>query len=547
MTIAEQIQEACNRFDRAKARELAEGLAKEIRAGGAVYPEKESRAALRPLLRKRYFDILIDLADAIFASGQNDPGVRIDYAQALIDIGRPLAAIPYLQKLINELQPDTPTRIQAEGVLGRAYKQLYVKDGSTADAVAAFNAYNGVFAKHPEESWHGINAVALHHRENSLPLAAGAAQRIREAMNDQIKSIESGGWAYATAGEAALAMGDFAEAQRLYERYAAFPWNDAFEIASSLRQLEQVWQLEDTTSPGKEILPLLRATLLKREGGVVEVTPDHLGQEHNSVEMAGLEKTFGAYGTQTLKWYQTGLERCNGVCRIERSADDRPWGTGFVVRGGDFHESLGDELLILTNHHVINKNGDYPGLLAGDAHARFEALSATATHPFHPEIVWSSKALDATLVRFSKTIPKLAPFPLANVRPTRTKEQPPPLPRVFIIGHPRGGGLSFSLVNNELYASDETRLHYLAPTEPGSSGSPVFDELWAVVGLHHRGHDTMPNILDGGAPYAANEAYWIGAVQALCRQEGVTPAPAPPRPGSSRPSTRAKTASRRRK
>jgi tetratricopeptide (TPR) repeat protein len=544
MSIADDIQEACNRFDRAKARQLAEGLARDIRASGVVYPAKESLAALKPLRRKRYFDILLELADAIFASGQTDALARTYYAQALIDTGRPLAAIPEIRKLIAETAEGTRERFEAEGLLGRAYKQLYVKDGRPEDAERAFQAYNDVFKDHPLECWHGINAVALGHREKDLPLAADAAQRIFDAMREKIEIIETGGWAYATAGEAALALGDVDRARKLYEAYAAFPWNDAFEIASSLRQLVEVWQLDETKPPGKDILPLLRGALLKREGGVVEVQPGELGAELRSTKEAGLEKTFGAYGTQTLKWYQTGLERCNSVCRIERVVDDRPWGTGFVVRGGDFHDSLGDEPLVLTNHHVINEDGEKQALLAGNAQARFEALSPGKTHPFQATVVWSAKELDATLVRFEQNGPDVEPFPVASQRPTRTKDQAPPLPRVYLIGHPQGGGLSFSLVNNELYAADETRLHYLAPTEPGSSGSPVFDEQWSVVGLHHRGYDQLENLLDGGPPYAANEAYWIGAVRALCAQAAIS-APARARRTTTHP--KRKPAPRRRR
>ena len=33
----------------------------------------------------------------------------------------------------------------------------------------------------------------------------------------------------------------------------------------------------------------------------------------------------------------------------------------------------------------------------------------------------------------------------------------------------------------------EGRVQYLTDTLPGSSGSPVFDEQWNVVALHHSG------------------------------------------------------------
>lgn len=545
MSIADEIREACDRFDRVLARQLAEGLAKEIRASGAPYSADLALDALQPLRRKRYFDIALDLAEAVLESGQNDPLPRIFYVQALIDTGRVAAAIPYLESIIAATPADSEARVEAEGLIGRAYKQLYVNGGGSPEQrrdylARACKAYYDIFAANNDEWWPGINAVALFHQAKDLPLPnpRAIAQRIFDDVRAGIELGKLGGWAYATAGEAALALGDLETARRWYEEYAAARV-DAFEIASTLRQLVQVWKLTDTESPGREILPLLRAALLQREGGAVKVTPEAVRARLGAAD-DGMEKSFGVYGTETVHWFETGLDRCKGVCRIEYT-DDTPVGTGFVVRGGDFHESLGDELLVLTNHHVVND--DTPGALrAGDAQARFEALSAGRTFRFHAKLVWSSRELDATLLRFTKTRPEIEPFPLTGERPTRAKDQPPPLPRVYLIGHPLGGGLSLSLVNNELVASDETRLHYRAPTERGSSGSPVFNEKWFVVGLHHRGDDEIPNLF-GGPPYPGNEAYWIGAVRALCGQSAVTPSP---RPRSSRPSTPAKKSSRRR-
>ncbi|WP_425336071.1 trypsin-like peptidase domain-containing protein [Sinorhizobium numidicum] len=57
--------------------------------------------------------------------------------------------------------------------------------------------------------------------------------------------------------------------------------------------------------------------------------------------------------------------------------------------------------------------------------------------------------------------------------------------RVYVIGRPLGGELSFSLQDNQLLdhegstsgkptISGRVLLHYRAPTEPGSSGSQYF-------------------------------------------------------------------------
>ena len=91
--------------------------------------------------------------------------------------------------------------------------------------------------------------------------------------------------------------------------------------------------------------------------------------------------------------------------------------------------------------------------------------------------------------------------------------------KVFIVGHPKGGDLSFSVSDNEVVdheLDDEPcdrprRIHYRTPTEPGSSGSPVFHHAsLEVVGLHRTGRakplrDDWPRARDDEI-YEANEA-----------------------------------------
>jgi V8-like Glu-specific endopeptidase len=57
------------------------------------------------------------------------------------------------------------------------------------------------------------------------------------------------------------------------------------------------------------------------------------------------------------------------------------------------------------------------------------------------------------------------------------------------------------------------RLHYRAPTAGGSSGSPVFNEDWEVMGLHHLGGKLGVEKLNGkSGTYAANEGLWIQSI-----------------------------------
>ena len=93
-----------------------------------------------------------------------------------------------------------------------------------------------------------------------------------------------------------------------------------------------------------------------------------------------------------------------------------------------------------------------------------------------------------------------------------------PPPRLYIIGHPSGRDLELSLQDNHLLACNEKVLHYRTPTEPGSSGSPVFEpDDWRVVALHHKGNEEMKRIDGQEGTYQANEGISILDLQKSTR------------------------------
>ena len=59
------------------------------------------------------------------------------------------------------------------------------------------------------------------------------------------------------------------------------------------------------------------------------------------------------------------------------------------------------------------------------------------------------------------------------------------------------------------------RVHYRAPTEGGSSGSPVFNaRLWEVIALHHKGGKIgMPKLNGVPGEYAANEGVSLQSIK----------------------------------
>nr|WP_255536330.1 serine protease [Pacificimonas pallii] len=59
--------------------------------------------------------------------------------------------------------------------------------------------------------------------------------------------------------------------------------------------------------------------------------------------------------------------------------------------------------------------------------------------------------------------------------------------RVNIIQHPRGERMQVSMRGNRIVDIPGNFLHYETDTEPGSSGSPVFNDQWEMAALHHAG------------------------------------------------------------
>jgi energy-coupling factor transporter ATP-binding protein EcfA2 len=505
-----------------------EELRKHLLQRPSQFPEKEAKRLLQLLRNKRYFELMRQVANAFLQAGQRSPQIRRQYAQALLDLHYDTAALDVLMQLATDTRDDPAEHAEARGLLGRAYKQIYVNAAAPGlplnqEALAyAIQAYHAAYAEAPARLWHGINTVALLDRAvrdgvavAAFPNAAQQARELAESILAQISELDVDGkaatWDFATAVEACVALQRAGEAQQWLARYVAAPYTDAFELASTLRQLTEVWQLDMSTEVGQSVLPLLRAELLKREGGSVELSPAELQAERQqNTKMDGkFEKVFGADSYVNFEWYQLGLERCRAVACICKETGEG-FGTGFLLKGSDLHESLGEELVLLTNAHVVSNDPAVPGALPPDeAFIAFEALGLQKIEV--KELLWTSapKLLDATLLRLNQKVEGVQPYPLAKYLPLADGKQ-----RLYIVGHPRGGKLSFSLHDNLLLAHRNPLLHYRTPTEGGSSGSPVFNQQWRLVGLHHAGDAQMSRLDGQPGTYEANEGIWINAIKA---------------------------------
>jgi hypothetical protein len=475
---------ALNAFDWPKAESICKQIIEQ--ASTMRYDEEAAKRILSALRRKRRFDLMSLVADAFIRGGQDAPQIFRQYAQSLIDQGMLTAARTTLAAALAELDPADTEWAELRGLLGRTYKQLYIENPNQPENLRqAIKYYYGVYQKDPESYlWQGINTVAClarAERDNipppaDIPPALTIAQEIDAALK-QVKELKY--WARATAIEVAVAVGNTSDAFYHAFHYTNDDNVDAFEITSLLRQLREVWQLTTDAEPGKLLLPVLESALLKRQGGCLTVSLENVGSDAKNagdVEKR-FERVFGQQRFQSLPWYKTGLKRCEAVGRVESLAG-RKVGTGFLVRASDFLPGRSEkELLFLTNAHVIPED-----LAFKSGKVVFEAVGQTYRIL---ELVWSSpsKMLDATFLRLDGVSEQAELCPL---EPDPAPFDAAKEPRVYVIGYPLGGELSFSLQDSVWVSTDGNVLRYRTPTESGSSGSPVFDqEFWTVVGLHH--------------------------------------------------------------
>ena len=547
--LVDKITTATKSFARQSAAEGCDQLIARLADDKGAAPSAQMRKVLSALRNKRYFDLMEPVARALIASGQLDPQIRRQHAQGLIDQGKITAAIAVLNESVRDTAregrtPNASEHAEAKGLLGRANKQAYVnalKRPSLIDtgeeihvngpeynerATAyrsylqrAIDEYFEIYQSDVERYlWHGINTVACVCRARRDGLALERMPDPMPIASDILGLLESIGqdkvavWDRATAMEACIALQDMEKALDWLNAYITDPSADAFEFGSTLRQLTEVWQLTCDVDPGRRILPALRGALLTREGGAVQVSSGSSADGTLLQEINGLQAILGDTRFVPLAWYRTGLERCKAVARIETK-----WGigfgTGFLVRGGDLNPRFEGQVLLLTNAHVIS---DDPKVQRGrpaaqppsGAVAHFEARDGDGgVRCSINSLLWTSppSKLDATLLTIDPPQTCEPPYPLAIGAPVSTEE------RVYVIGHPGGKGLSLSMQDNRVVDSKKPKLHYRAPTEPGSSGSPVFNKDWELVALHHAGGTSIPS-LSGRGTVDANEGIWISAI-----------------------------------
>ena len=219
-----------------------------------------------------------------------------------------------------------------------------------------------------------------------------------------------------------------------------------------------------------------------------------------SGEMLQAIHTVGEWFTNANRFVR-GYKALQSVCRVE--APDGSVGTGFLV-GPD---------LVLTNYHVVSGN-DTEIIPENELYQKAAALTfrfgylangnqsqpgytvkskATSTHPALQTYSEPAK-LDFALLQLNEAVGTSDKFGVVALDPREiaTPEN------ALILQHPGGREMEFHPgiikgYNYDPQNEGKSRIHYTTNTQGGSSGSPVFDKFWNVIGLHHSG-STYPKL-----------------------------------------------------
>ena len=560
------IAAACQSNDADARGKAVQNLLGLLGGTGAQLSRPDAVAVLKDLMRVRDYEHAALLAERLIARGIDLPTIRRIYAQALIERKQIVAATQLLEGLA--ANPATPADVKAEaiGLIGRANKQLFI-DGSEDKTPApvrqeslrrAIEAYRkGVNSQDLQAThWPAVNLIALVKRagrEGIVVPGRDEADRLAERIVAEVKDSDGDPWTEASLGEAYLALGNVEEAARWFGRYAK--QGDAFMLASTIRQLEEVWQLKVDGSPEGEMLAALKTSLLRKPGGQIGITAQESKHFAVSSSLPGSPVTqsiLGADGPIRIEWVRQGLVRAQGIGRIVRGPGLAE-GTGFLVdpndllakRGGLLGSRRANELVLLTNYHLVNKTGALGAMRPEEAVVEFEMTGADGASSHQCRWLWESPLddLDATLLRLDPPVRLGGAYtacPLADDETLKSLRcadaaaadggAPSKPSNVYVIGHAEGQSMSISLHDATLLDKGQRPgksiqlFHYRTPTLPGNSGSPVFNEAdWQVVALHHAGGDGKPirTLSDPNKRHIANEGISIGSIRAKIRRDQV--------------------------
>jgi endonuclease G, mitochondrial len=217
-----------------------------------------------------------------------------------------------------------------------------------------------------------------------------------------------------------------------------------------------------------------------------------------------LERILGDNDLIEIAFLEAGFRAARAVGRVDvrRAGRHLGFGTGSLV----------SPRLLLTNNHVLESLED-----AVESRVDFDyqvdlggAPLVSASFTLEPNAFFlTDPELDFSLVAVAEraSARELAEF---GWNPLIADEGKVLLhEKVNIIQHPGGEPKQLALRENKVIDLLERFIHYETDTAPGSSGSPVFNDEWELIALHHSG---VPRTDAEGRILALDGQVWTEAM-----------------------------------
>jgi endonuclease G, mitochondrial len=196
------------------------------------------------------------------------------------------------------------------------------------------------------------------------------------------------------------------------------------------------------------------------------------------------ERIIGSNDLFNINHLEKGMRAALSVGRIAiRNANGAVigHGTGFLVAPG----------VLMTNNHVLTdlRSAMHSQLEMNyqlDMHDRMAAVEYYRLDP--SRLFFTNEKLDFTIVAVASLSQSGRPISEFGFLPLIEETGKVVIGEYLtVIQHPSGMPKQIAMRENVLVKMTDDFLHYHTDTAPGSSGSPVLNDQWEVVALHHSG------------------------------------------------------------
>ncbi|MFI2434351.1 trypsin-like serine peptidase [Streptomyces sp. NPDC018693] len=309
-------------------------------------------------------------------------------------------------------------------------------------------------------------------------MAATSDSRDSQHSRDSHTSAESAGSQASTDGDS----GDSGDSHDELHEHAVDAARRYRESAGERERIEERLDAGELPEP-PETLRLRAARILDRGGLPPSAVVAGIHAEPMDLPQASERIISLSNELQAWSFLPRGARAAATVARISLRQGGReiPHGTGFLV----------SPRLLMTNHHVLPEAGFARRCVVEfNAQVTIDNVPDTVVRmEFDPDAFFAAdRRLDYALVAVAPAADGRPPGEIFGWNPLAAQVGNLVIgERVNIIGHPNGRLKEIALRDNTLLVRLDDFLHYKTDTEPGNSGSPVFNDQWEVVALHHRG------------------------------------------------------------